>query len=83
MTDNLINKNPFSASDYKFRSFDGAGKNFNNFQLGSAGSTIIHLTPLDYDNGFSTPSGQNCLNPLPISNAIAGQIKIYLWIPKS
>ena len=73
MTDNLINNNPFSSSDYEFRSFDGTGNNLNNFQLGSAGSAIINLAPLDYDNGFSTPSGQNRLNPRTISNALAAQ----------
>ena len=73
MTDNLINNNPFSSSDYEFRSFDGTDNNLNNFQLGSAGSAIINLAPLDYDNGFSTPSGQNRLNPRTISNALAAQ----------
>ncbi len=74
MTDNnLINNNPFGFGNPEFRSFDGTGNNVNNFELGSAGSAIINIAPLDYGNGFSTPSGQDRLNPRIISNILAEQ----------
>ena len=74
MTDNnLINNNPYVFGNYEFRSFNGTGNNVNNFELGSAGSAILNLAPLDYGDGFSTPSGQNRLNPRIISNRLAQQ----------
>ncbi len=74
MTDNnLINNNRYAFGNYQFRSFDGTGNNVNNSELGSAGSAILNLAPLDYGDGFSTPSGQNRLNPRIISNQLAQQ----------
>ena len=74
MTDNnLINNNPYPFSSYEFRSFNGTGNNVNNSELGSAGSAILNIAPLDYGDGFSTPSGQDRLNPRIISNRLAQQ----------
>ena len=73
MADNLINNNPFLLGNYEFRSFDGTGNNINNLQLGSAGSAVINIAPLEYGNGYSTPSGQDRANPRAISNLLAEQ----------
>ena len=74
MTDNnLINNNRYPFSSYEFRSFNGTGNNVNNSELGSAGSAILNIAPLDYGDGFSTPSGQDRLNPRIISNRLAQQ----------
>ncbi len=73
MTDNVIYNNPFNVIGYEFRSFDGTGNNENNFELGSAGAALINIAPLDYGDGFSTPSGANRANPRVISNLVADQ----------
>ncbi|NEZ68339.1 hypothetical protein D0962_37400 [Leptolyngbyaceae cyanobacterium CCMR0082] len=52
---------------------DGFGNNLGNPQLGSAGSRLADSVPLQYDNGFSTPAGQNRPNARVISNAISQQ----------
>lgn len=73
MTETLINNNPFNFENLTFRSFDGTGNNLHNFHYGSAGSPLLNIAPLDYGNGYSTPSGSDRPNPRIISNAVALQ----------
>ena len=73
MTENLINNNPFASDNLPIRSFDGTGNNLQNFHYGSVGSPLLDIAPLDYENGYSTPSGSDRPNPRTISNAVALQ----------
>ncbi|MDJ0576924.1 MAG: peroxidase family protein [Xenococcaceae cyanobacterium MO_234.B1] len=75
MTDNLINNNPFTFDNYEFRSCDGNGNNLNNPEFDSAKSAVVNLEPLDYADGFSTPSGDDLPNTPVISNGVAAQTK--------
>lgn len=73
MTGSLISNDPFASVIFEPRSFDGTGNNLRYFDYGSAGSSLLDIAPLDYDNGYSTPSGSDRPNPRVISNAIAIQ----------
>ena len=73
MLENLINKNPFASENFPIRSFDGTGNNLHNLHYGSAGSPLLDIAPLDYENGYSTPSGGDRPNPRIISNTVALQ----------
>lgn len=73
MSNNLINDNPFSSGRYESRSFDGTDNNRHNPEYGSAGSPLLDIAPLDYGDGYSTPSGSYRPNPRIISNSVALQ----------
>ncbi|MGB3755961.1 MAG: peroxidase family protein [Rivularia sp. (in: cyanobacteria)] len=78
MQNPLINNNPFLDGDFEVQSIDGTGNNLQNPEYGAASNEanetpLINTAPLAYNDGFSTPNGQNRPNPRTISNAISKQ----------
>ena len=51
----------------------GKGNNLENPSWGSAGISLLRLTPVDYADGISQPSGENRQNPRIISNLMSAQ----------
>lgn len=55
------------------RSFDGWGNNETHPDWGSAGSMLVRMSRVDYQDGASMPSGMDRPNPRDISNAVVAQ----------
>ena len=73
MENSIFSRNPFSEDNFEVQSFDGTENNLENPEYGAVNSPLVNIAPLDYGNGFSTPSGQERPNPRVISNAISQQ----------
>ncbi|MGK7929250.1 MAG: peroxidase family protein [Spirulina sp.] len=71
--DILIDNNPYSDENPEFYSFDGTGNNLDNPDLGGTDTALLNIAPLDYGDGFSTPSGQDRPNARTISNTLSQQ----------
>ncbi|MEO0405851.1 MAG: peroxidase family protein [Cyanobacteria bacterium P01_A01_bin.135] len=74
--DPLIGFDPYSfglTPDDLNSPTNGFGNNIANPEWGAAGSPFRDRVPLDYEDGFSTPTGQDRPNPRVISNAISQQ----------
>jgi len=76
--DFLIDFDPFNGSvaapALLNSPINGFGNNRRDPELGAAGTSFVDTVPLDYGNGFSTPTGQDRPNARVISNAISQQI---------
>ena len=55
----------------EYASIDGTGNNIENPELGTAGTQLIRLAEADYDDGLSTPAGEDRPSAREISNVIA------------
>ena len=73
MQNPLINNNPFLDDEFEVQSIDGTDNNLENPEYGAAETSLVNIAPLAYNDGFSTPNGQNRPNPRTISNAISKQ----------
>ncbi|MGK7878648.1 MAG: peroxidase family protein [Crocosphaera sp.] len=61
---------------FEFRSIDGNGNNMDNPSYGSAGSDLIRLSEVGYQDGLSIPRGGDpsiLRSPRAISNAVSAQ----------
>lgn len=84
---NDIYQNDFTVKD--FPRIDGTGHNLSEPALGGIGTRYRQVTPTDYEDGISTPSGANRLGAREISNRIFAQtdpipdkqgLSSYAWI---
>ncbi|NEP10219.1 MAG: hypothetical protein F6K14_08365 [Symploca sp. SIO2C1] len=73
MDSTLIQNDPFEDGNFETQSIDGSGNNLQNPELGTPDSPLLNIPPLDYSDGFSTPTGQERPNPRVISNALSQQ----------
>ena len=73
----------------QIRSFDGYGNNPKDPHLGSSGSEIRYITPLQFADGISMPNGIDRPNPRTISNELFAQSELiydehsltdYIWV---
>ena len=66
----------FPVNAFDIRNIDGTGNNISNPSYGSAGSDLIRLSDVDYEDGFSIPRGGDpsvLPSPRAISNAVSAQ----------
>lgn len=70
-------------------SIDGTGNNIENPELGSTDEELLRLSEADYEDGLSTPAGEDRVSAREVSNAIAAQeesisndrnLTDYIWI---
>ncbi|KST66821.1 peroxidase family protein [Mastigocoleus testarum] len=73
MQNQIFFNNPFLDSDFEVQSLDGTGNNLDKPEYGATDSALVNIAPLNYGDGFSTPTGQDRPNPREISNAISQQ----------
>ncbi|MDJ0695133.1 peroxidase family protein [Mastigocoleus sp. MO_188.B34] len=73
MQHQIFFNNPFLNNDFEVQSFDGTGNNLQNPEYGVTDSALVDIAPLNYGDGFSTPTGEDRPNPREISNAISQQ----------
>src|SRR5262245_312650 len=59
-----------------FRTIDGSNNNLQNPDWGMAGTDLLRIAPPAYDNGYSTPAGQNRLSAREISNGVDVQAPV-------
>lgn len=67
-----------TATEFRFRSFDGSGNNKDNPTWGQINTQLLRFLPPAYDDGFSAPrardaNGKPLPNPRDISNAVINQ----------
>ena len=55
------------------RSIDGTGNNETNPELGSAGVELLRSTEVEYEDGISTPAGEDRASAREISNLVSAQ----------
>ena len=55
------------------RSIDGTGNNVENPELGSAGVNLLRTSPEEYEDGISTPTGEDRASAREISNLVSAQ----------
>lgn len=72
----LIELNPFDDGTFQAPSFNGEGNNQDDVNIGAAGSELINVAPLDYEDGISAPAGGDRPDPRTISNRVAQQDEI-------
>ena len=63
----------FALSAQELRSYDGTGNNVDNPEWGATHTSLLRLTNVDYEDGISSPAGQNRMNPREISNILFDQ----------
>lgn len=59
----------------EYRSIDGSGNNLENPDWGKAGTPLRRVTRVAYEDGLSSPAGQNRPNPRIISNTVLDQVE--------
>lgn len=55
------------------RTYDGSGNNLINFDWGAAGTQLLRIAPVAYDDGVSAPRQALLPNPREVSNAVVAQ----------
>lgn len=58
---------------FEFRTIDGSGNNGTNPDWGRAGTALLRLTTVDYENGTDSPAGQHRPSAREISNLVVAQ----------
>ncbi len=67
--DNISDMELCTTAEY--RSIDGTGNNLDNPELGSTDTQLIRLADADYEDGLSTPAGEDRPSAREVSNVIA------------
>ena len=65
-------------SNYEYRTINGTCNNLDNPIYGSAGVELLRFSPVDYEDGIETPSGESRPSPREISNILANQTSLIL-----
>ncbi|MEM9541576.1 MAG: peroxidase family protein [Cyanobacteria bacterium P01_E01_bin.42] len=69
----LIENDPYTRQNPEFYTPDGTENNLVNPTYGATDNPLLAIAPLDYSDGFSTPSGQDRPNARTISNTLSQQ----------
>jgi len=84
-----INELAESSAFAEFRTIDGSGNNIAQPNWGAANFPLLRMTPSDYGDGLSSPSGGDRPGAREISNAVAAQsssipdpnsVSDYTWV---